>query len=198
MRPIALLRLAPARGRSCGRPGQGCLERTRNDPGLERRGRSRRRVLRSARSVIQLLPSQPLVVARLSADPVTPAQLAHVRVRLARQTDELLSLFLHGDLTPGQCGLPPLTGKVSPMSTHTWNPCARSKQGGGVLSAACCRCGYSRNGNSRRRLPVRTNSALASAGASGGTAISPTPPGLRVLAMRWVSTSGASARRTTG
>ena len=52
---------------------------------------------------------------------------------------------------------------------------------------------YTRNGNSRSRLPVSTNSAFATAGAIGGVPGSPTPPGLRVLGTRCVSMRGASA-----
>jgi len=54
------------------------------------------------------------------------------------------------------------------------------------------------NGSSRRRCPVNTNIALASAGASGGVPGSPTPAGGRVLRTRWVSMTGESAMRASG
>ena len=43
---------------------------------------------------------------------------------------------------------------------------------------------YTTSGSSRKRLPVSTKSAFASAGAIGGVPGSPTPPGLRVLGTR--------------
>ena len=54
------------------------------------------------------------------------------------------------------------------------------------------------SGSARRRWPVSTNSALASAGASGGVPGSPTPEGARVLATKWVSMVGESASRSSG
>ena len=50
------------------------------------------------------------------------------------------------------------------------------------------------SGRLRRRRPVSANSAAASAGATGGVPGSPTPPGGRVLATRWVSMRGVCAR----
>ena len=53
------------------------------------------------------------------------------------------------------------------------------------------------SGSSRRRWPVSANTALATAGAIGGTPGSPTPPGFSVLGTMWTSTTGISFRRST-
>ena len=54
------------------------------------------------------------------------------------------------------------------------------------------------SGSDRRRFPVRANSALATAGAIGGTPGSPTPLGARSLATIHVSTLGAEAAVSIG
>src|SRR5690606_34571465 len=53
-------------------------------------------------------------------------------------------------------------------------------------------------GRRRNRLPAAAKIALATAGASGGTAGSPAPPGGSSLATTCTSTSGISFSRTTG
>ena len=60
------------------------------------------------------------------------------------------------------------------------------------------RLAHATSGSVFIRFPVSTNKALATAGASGGTPGSPTPPGGRSLGTIWVSTSGACASVTTG
>lgn len=54
------------------------------------------------------------------------------------------------------------------------------------------------SGSFRGRFPVNTNSAFASAGASGGVPGSPTPPGFSELGTMCTSIGGASLMRTTG
>ncbi len=49
-----------------------------------------------------------------------------------------------------------------------------------------------RSGSRRRRFPVAAKTALATAGATGGTPGSPTPPGFSVLCTMCVSTRGMS------
>ena len=66
------------------------------------------------------------------------------------------------------------------------------------LAAQHCAGLHATNGNALDRLPVKANSALPTAGASGGTAGSPTPAGWRVLGTMWVSTSGAWLSVTMG
>jgi hypothetical protein len=54
------------------------------------------------------------------------------------------------------------------------------------------------SGSDRIRRPHAANRALQTAGATGGTPSSPTPPRRDALVARiWVSTAGISARRTT-
>ena len=48
------------------------------------------------------------------------------------------------------------------------------------------------------RLPVAANTALATAGAIGGTPVSPMPPIFAVLGMMCVSTTGISFIRSIG
>ena len=55
-----------------------------------------------------------------------------------------------------------------------------------------------RIGRRRRRLPVTAKMALATAGAMGGTPVSPTPPILSVLSTMCASTSGISFIRSIG
>jgi hypothetical protein len=57
---------------------------------------------------------------------------------------------------------------------------------------------YVFSGNDRARWPVSLNMALATAGAKGGTAGSPTPSGNCVLGMIQVSTTGDCAKFTKG
>src|SRR4029077_18484390 len=52
-------------------------------------------------------------------------------------------------------------------------------------------------GNLRIRFPVAAKTALATAGAKGGTPVSPMPPGTSLLAMMCTSISGASLIRKT-
>src|SRR6516164_2154646 len=52
-------------------------------------------------------------------------------------------------------------------------------------------------GSLRIRFPVAANTALATAGARGGTPVSPMPPGSRLLGTMCTSTSGASLIRRT-
>src|SRR5437773_2023382 len=73
--------------------------------GFQLRRRSRRAAIRSSRAVLKAITVEPFV-ARLAADSKPPAQLADVRVRLARQADEFLSLIPHGDFAPRQHLLP--------------------------------------------------------------------------------------------
>jgi hypothetical protein len=54
------------------------------------------------------------------------------------------------------------------------------------------------SGKLRKRCPVKLNTALATAGATGGTAGSPIPSGGSMLGTITVSTSGASFIRSTG
>ena len=63
-----------------------------------------------------------------------------------------------------------------------------------------CRCSVhtNRKGKLRSRWPVRANSALATAGAMGGTPGSPTPSGWAVLGMMSVCITGHSLKRNTG
>ena len=53
-------------------------------------------------------------------------------------------------------------------------------------------------GNLRCLIPVKANSAFASAGATGGTPGSPMPVGKFSLAIRWVSISGVCASVNSG
>lgn len=55
-----------------------------------------------------------------------------------------------------------------------------------------------RSGNRRRRVPVSAKNAFATAGAIGGSAGSPAPPGSSSLSMRITSTSGISLMRSIG
>lgn len=57
---------------------------------------------------------------------------------------------------------------------------------------------YRRIGSFRMRLPVSVKSALATAGAIGGTPGSPTPVGGSVLFTMWTSISGISSMRSMG
>src|SRR5215472_1045234 len=52
-------------------------------------------------------------------------------------------------------------------------------------------------GSLRIRFPVAANTALATAGARGGTPVSPMPPGSALLGTMCTSTSGASLIRKT-
>ena len=54
------------------------------------------------------------------------------------------------------------------------------------------------SGNRRIRRPVSTNSALATAGAMGGTPASPTPVGGASLRKMWTAISGMRSMRSTG
>ena len=54
------------------------------------------------------------------------------------------------------------------------------------------------SGNRRRRFPVATNSALATAGPMSAVAGSPMPPGFSALFTSTMSICGASLMRTTG
>src|SRR6185503_7881902 len=78
-------------------------------------------------------------------------------------------------------------------STHHPPFGARARSGfvtGHVRSASA-------SGSDRTRLPVRANTALATAGATGGTPGSPTPVGLSPPGTRWTSISGISFIRST-
>ena len=70
------------------------------------RGRMPRppRLVREAIQTSRSIPAKPLV-AGLRADPETPAQLADVGLGLCSQADELLTLRLHGNLSPGHAHL---------------------------------------------------------------------------------------------
>lgn len=56
---------------------------------------------------------------------------------------------------------------------------------------------YAPRGSLRRRTPSSWNRALATAGATGGTATSPMPPGASPLGKRCTSIVGASANRSS-
>lgn len=57
--------------------------------------------------------------------------------------------------------------------------------------------GQSLSGNERRRFPVAANTAFATAGARGGTPISPIPCGAASLGTMWTSTCGISLNRSS-
>ena len=81
--------------------------------------------------------------------------------------------------------------QVSLRLCHGAAPLRNFRHGG-----AACR--QTTRGSDRKRLPVRANSAFATAAASGGTPGSPTPVGGNTLATSHVSTAGARASRTSG
>ena len=67
-----------------------------------------------------------------------------------------------------------------------------------IFSACRCPVHTNRKGKLRSRWPVNANSALATAGAIGGTPGSPTPSGWAVLGMMSVCITGHSLKRNTG
>src|SRR5262245_4652343 len=86
---------------------------------------------------------------------------------------------------------------------HAVSPAAIGHFHGGLLAGgegrryACFRSS-ARIGSRRMRRPVSVKIALATAGATGGTPGSPTPPILSVLGTMYASTSGASFIRSIG
>src|SRR3984885_12808488 len=124
-----------------------------------------------------------------------PQHVLGVRIPFVRERLKVLECrcVVVGLVSPRRIG-----ARTAPRGKHEREGCS----GGNDFEMQAHRRAHARSaariGSLRTRTPVAAKTALASAGAVGGTAVSPQPLGMSDPAMKWTSIGGASLIRSTG
>ena len=129
--------------------------------------------------------------------PVAAAVAVHCNVHPAVTRNSVVSRrpIARGSRDGADVDSPPLPD--SSLSVSFFSGKREPPKECGILRSSGQASGCALIGSDLRRLPVAAKMALQIAGATGGTPVSPMPPGGASLGMMWMSSSGISFKRST-